>query len=224
MYNALSTIEIPDISQFGVFAAAGAAASALIAAASGLTLLWRGPLNGWVLPSHAHNLSRICMLPTCFLIVAGFFYTTRETDAIVLWIAGLLVLLAAAFALRYFSVSSLYKYVRPIPVGEGTVKEISVLGAPELTEWAKATIARSGMDVQQCFSGTPGLPYSEDQMWPRAARIKVQSRVSTLYLCMAVLGTGGLTGLAFVTEVRVLKKPASAILNPESLKRATQSE
>lgn len=217
MYSIFLVVAAEGFEKYGVFAAVGATAAALVASVTGMTLLWRGPLKGWDVPEYSTQLSRVAVLPTAFLVVLGFVYANPSTLNYVVFTGGGLTVVAAILAMRYLAACSRHKYYKEIVAGPGRTDKVFLLGGDRLTDWAKKTTDRSNISVQECLKGTPGSPYDSDKVWPREARVRVYSAVSTLFVGMVICGTGGLATLSYAVEVHLLQRPASAILSPKDL-------
>jgi len=217
VHSTFLAIVYEGYAKYGVFAAVGATAAALVTSVAGMTLLWRGPLKGWDVPEYSTQLSRIAVLPTAFLVVLGFVYANPSTLNYVVFSGGGLTVVAAVLAMKYFSACSQHKYYKEVVAGPSRAEKVFLLGGDQLTGWALETTSRLNISVQECLKGTPGSPYDADKVWPREARVRVYSTVSTLFVWMVICGTGGLATLSYAVEVHLLQRPASAILSPKDL-------
>jgi hypothetical protein len=206
-----------DVEKYGVFAAMVAVAGMIVAAVAALARLWRGPLKGWEIPEQPFFASRLVTLPSAFLMVFGFFYSTPDKEWFVLILGGLLTLAAVITGVAYASKTMRFRRFREEVAGDGVTTKIPVLAGDELTPWARRVMQEKNLTEQQCFAGTPNQPYEADQMWLPNSRVRVYKQMMILFIVALFCGTGALSWLAYAVEVRVTGKPASAILNPSQI-------
>jgi hypothetical protein len=213
----LSYLPTSDVERYGVFAAMASVAAMIVATATGLARMWRGPLKGWEVPDQPAFTSKIVTLPSAFLIVAGFFYARPENVWLVLLVGGVLITITVIAGIIYSQQITRFRRYKKVVVGNAVTADVPVLAGDELTEWAKSEMRRHNLDDQGVFAGTPNEPYTPNLVWTPESRIRVFNRLTVLFLITLFCGTGALSWLAYAVEVKVTGKAASDVLNPSQI-------
>lgn len=198
------------VSEFGPFAPVVGYAAAIMATGGALFLMWGGKMEKWRPPDEdLPGAAQAVVLLLCGvgMVLQWYFATPVRLT----WSLGAVAVLAVAcvvFFLRYAGLLGTFVFIKKVPTGPHSTRDVRILGGRRLLPAAEETRRERGVDIQTLFEGSGHNP---DRLWSREDRQRVKQRVLLYFILTLLLGTSALAGAGFAAQV---------ILNGEAAARA----
>jgi len=182
-----------------------------MSAAGLLFFMWAGKTEKWRPPDEdlPGTAQALALLLSGVGMVLQWYLAAPEVIAWFLGgVAGLSIGCVVCF-LRYDTLLGTYVYIKKVPTGPKSTRDVRILGGRKLRPEAEKKRRELEVDIQTLLEGAA---YNPDLLWSRQDRQWVKQRVLLFFILTVVLGTSALTGASFATQVLLTKRAAASVI------------